>query len=64
MEKNIGNTDRALRIIVGIAIIVLGILYQSWWGLVGLIPLVTAFVRWCPLYAPCGITTRKSKPAN
>jgi hypothetical protein len=57
MNANIGTTDRVLRILVGLAALGAGYYYGSWWGAVGLIPLVTAFVRWCPLYAPFGIST-------
>lgn len=52
MQCNVGSTDRAIRIVLGITIIALGMIYGSWWGMVGLIPLVTGVVRWCPLYAP------------
>lgn len=64
MEKNVGKADRIIRIIAGIAILVLGVIYKSWWGLVGIVPLATAFMSWCPLYSPCHITTRRSKTAS
>jgi sulfite exporter TauE/SafE len=51
MKSNVGNLDRILRIIAGIVIIGLGLLYQSWWGVVGIIPLATGFIRWCPAYS-------------
>lgn len=57
MEKNVGNTDRIIRIIGAIVIAGLGIYYQSWWGLLAIIPLATAFIRFCPLYMPFGIKT-------
>lgn len=57
MKKNVGGTDRVLRIVLGLVIIALGILYQSWWGLIGIVPLATAFINWCPLYTPFGIST-------
>lgn len=57
MKKNIGSADRIARFIIGIAIIALGIFYNSWWGAIGLIPIVTASINWCPLYAPFGICT-------
>ena len=57
MKKNIGRIDRYARIILGIAAIVAGIAFQSWWGALGLIPLVTAFVRWCPAYSIFRINT-------
>lgn len=59
MKKNIGSTDKWIRIIAAIAIGVAGIYFKSWWGLLGLIPLATAFISWCPLYMPFGLSTRK-----
>ena len=57
MTCNMGKADRIFRGIVGLAILGAGIYYQSWWGLVGLIPLGTALVRWCPIYVPFKIST-------
>jgi type IV secretory pathway TrbD component len=66
MKPNIGSTDRIIRIILGAIIAALGIIFQSWWGLIGLVLLFTAFVRWCPAYLPFGISTfgRKDKEAT
>jgi hypothetical protein len=47
MKSNVGNTDRTVRIIAGLLIIGLGFYFQSWWGAIGIVPLVTAFMRWC-----------------
>lgn len=57
MKPNIGTTDRIIRFVLGAAIIVLGFVFQSWWGLIGLLPIVTAFIRWCPAYVPFGLST-------
>jgi len=59
MKCNVGNTDRLLRIIIGLVILVLGYIYSNWWGLVGLIPLLTGLFRWCPGYLPFKINTGK-----
>ena len=61
MKKNIGSVDMWIRIILGVVVIALGIFYQSWWGIIGVIPLMTAFMRWCPVYLPFGIRTNKAK---
>lgn len=61
MKKNIGITDKWIRVVIGLVIGVAGIYFKSWWGLIGLIPLATAFINWCPLYLPFGISTRRSK---
>ena len=57
MKANIGKTDRAIRLILGAAIIFVGVYYESWWGLIGLTPIVTSFISWCPLYVPFGLST-------
>jgi hypothetical protein len=59
MLKNVGSADRNIRIGLGIAIIIAGVAMQSWWGLVGLLPLLTAGLNFCPLYAILGISTNK-----
>lgn len=62
MQCNVGTADRTVRFIAGLAIIGLGVYFQSWWGAVGLIPLATATLRWCPLYIPLGFSSCKTKP--
>ena len=62
MKKNVGSLDRVLRLVLGLVIIALGILYQSWWGLLGILPIFTAIVNWCPAYLPFGISTCKVNP--
>ncbi len=57
MKKNIGTTDRIIRVVLGLVIIGLGIYYGSWWGLLGLIPLATAAMGWCGLYSLFGLST-------
>jgi hypothetical protein len=60
MYQNIGTIDRVIRIVAGVAIGVLGYVYHSWLGLIGLVPLLTAGVGVCPLYLPFGLSTRKA----
>jgi hypothetical protein len=57
MKKNIGNIDVIIRVIIGLGLVAAGILYESWWGLLGFIPLVTGFFGICPLYTVFGIST-------
>ncbi|MGP5177749.1 YgaP family membrane protein [Psychrobacter aquimaris] len=57
MEINIGSTERLLRIIAGVVIIGLGLYFQSWWGVIGLVPLLTGLFRFCPLYKMLGMNT-------
>lgn len=65
MRQNIGGIDRLLRIIVGLialSLVVAG--PKSLWGLLGLVPLATALVGWCPPYALIGISTCKTGAAK
>lgn len=57
MKCNVGKTDRVIRLTIGSTILVLGIAMHSWLALIGLIPLATGIVRWCPAYAPFGLST-------
>lgn len=49
--------DRTLRFIVGVGLIAYGVINQNWIGAIGVIPLLTAVIRFCPLYCPLGINT-------
>ena len=60
MKKNIGTVDRTLRVVAGLSIIGLGIFYGNWLGVVGVIPLVTATLGWCPAYVPFGFSSCKA----
>jgi hypothetical protein len=58
MTKNIGNLDRALRIVAGVALIALAALgHIGPWGWIGVVPLGTALLGWCPAYALLGLKT-------
>ena len=61
MKKNMGITDRWIRIVVGIAVVAAGVYFKTWWGLVGIIFLATAVIGSCLLYLPFGISTRRTK---
>lgn len=52
MKCNVGGWDRLFRFVVGFGLLVIGYVYDSYWGLIGLVPILTALVRWCPLYIP------------
>lgn len=58
MKSNVGSIDRVLRILVGIVLIALaatGIV--SGWGWLGVVPLLTGLVGFCPLYRILGLRT-------
>ncbi len=57
MKTNVGRNERVIRFVVGVVIVAIGVVYQSWWGAVGLVPIVTALIGWCPPYALLGINT-------
>ena len=60
MKVNIGDTERVIRVIIGLALLSLLFILErnaSYWGLLGLIPLATAGIRWCPLWVLFGINT-------
>jgi len=57
MQCNVGKTDQKLRIIVGLALIGWGLMTQNWLGAIGLVPLATGILRFCPAYLPLGIKT-------
>lgn len=64
MNKNLGKIDRTLRVILGVAIIAYGVINGSFLGLIGIIPLGTAIIGWCPLYCPLKINTCDKKSCN
>lgn len=58
MTFNVGGLDRALRILVGLALVVAAAKGAvGLWAYVGLVPLVTGLMGWCPLYAVFGLKT-------
>jgi len=61
--KNIGNVDKWLRIligIIGVALVFFG--PATAWGWLGLVPLITGLINFCPLYKILGINSLTSKP--
>jgi hypothetical protein len=63
MNKNVGSIDRLVRVIVGIALIALVFIGpQTPWGWIGLVPLATAALSWCPLYTALGVNTCAAAP--
>jgi hypothetical protein len=60
MEKNVGSADKVVRVIIGLALLSLLFTRQDssrWFGLIGLVPLLTAYLSWCPAYTLLGIRT-------
>ena len=62
MTKNVGGIDRLLRLVVGIVLIGLAATgVVGLWGYIGVVPLLTAAIGWCPAYLPLGIKTCKTQ---
>ncbi len=58
MKVNEGKMDRILRVVAGLVLLSLTVIGpQTLWGLVGLVPLLTGLVGYCPLYTVLGINT-------
>ena len=60
MEANVGGVDRGVRIVAGLVLLSLVFVLEGnarWWGLIGVVPLATGLLRWCPAYLPFGIKT-------
>jgi hypothetical protein len=60
MEVNVGGVDRTIRIVLGIVLLSLVFVLEGnarWWGLIGIVPIATGLLRWCPAYLPFGIKT-------
>jgi hypothetical protein len=64
MSTNVGSIDRVLRIVVGLVLLSLVFVGpQTPWGWIGIVPIITAIVGWCPAYTLFGIKTCPTKHA-
>ena len=64
MKANVGGIDRTLRILAGLSLIALtltGVIGA--WGWIGVVPLATGLIGWCPVYPMLGVSTCKVKGA-
>ncbi len=62
MKQNIGRTERVVRVVLGLGILSLAFVGPaSAWGYLGLAPVVTGVIGWCPPYTLLGIDTRSAK---
>lgn len=59
MKTNVGSIDKILRIVVGLALILLAAFHViGWWGYIGVVPLLTALFNFCPVYTLIGLNTK------
>ncbi len=59
--KNLGRADRIIRATAGVGLFAVGLVFKTWWGLLGIIPLGTAVTGFCGLYKPFGLSTCRQK---
>ncbi len=58
ISTNMNNIDRGLRLVAGLALLALGAMGPlGWWGAIGLVPITTALIGWCPAYRLLGLDT-------
>lgn len=58
MKKNMSNADRLIRLVFGLGLILLAFVGpKTPWGFIGIIPLMTSAIGFCPLYRLLGIST-------
>jgi hypothetical protein len=61
MEKNIGFAEKVVRVVLGLAVLSLAFIGpKSPWAYLGIIPLATGLIAWCPAYALFGFSTCKT----
>ncbi len=61
MKSNVGNIDKAVRLILALGIGAAGFYFKSWWGLLAILPLVTGLFSFCPAYTILGLNTCSTK---
>ncbi|MGE5391021.1 MAG: DUF2892 domain-containing protein [Deltaproteobacteria bacterium] len=59
MKRNVGDTEQVIRVTLGMLIILAGLYYKSWWGIIGLLPIATGMIRYCPISAILGVSTSR-----
>ena len=65
MKENVGGIDRILRIVVGLVLITLAATGSvGAWGWIGVVPLLTGLIRWCPAYPLLGMSTCPMKKSS
>jgi len=61
MKCNVGRTEQIVRIMIGVLIVLLGLYFRNWWGVIGLAPIITGAIRYCPVSDVLGISTCDAK---
>lgn len=59
MKQNVGGIDKTLRIVVGAALVVWAAFFAGpTWAWIGVVPLATGLIGWCPVYLPLKFSTK------
>lgn len=58
---NVGQTDRIIRIVIGLGIAIGGVIFESYWGLIGILILATGVFRYCLIYPLLKIDTTEKE---
>ena len=66
MKANVGGIDKILRIVAGVVLLALTFVLKTdqglWlWGLIGIVPLATGLIGWCPFYPLLGLNSCPNK---
>ena len=59
MKCNVGPTDRIIRIVIGLVIAIAGVVFDSYWGFVGILVMATGLFGYCLLYPLLKLNTNK-----
>lgn len=57
MKRDVGTADRIIRIAAGLFLLFQAVINGHMWGYIGIVPLLTGSIGWCPLYSLLGIST-------
>lgn len=60
MKCNVGPIDRIIRIVIGLIVAILGVVFSSYWGVAGIVIMATGVFGYCLLYSLLGISTSKN----
>lgn len=61
MKCNVGSTDRIIRIVIGLIVAIAGVVFSSYWGLIGIVVLATGVFGYCLPYKLLNINTNKKE---
>lgn len=62
MKCNVGPVDRILRIVIGLIVAIVGVIFSSYWGIAGIVLLATGLFGYCLPYSFLNINTAKKAP--